>query len=251
MFCGWTRKPPVTILRLHLDMLIIESIYSWCYLTINWGISVCVCVSFRLYVSTVLNRSSPSLEGTLLQSAHLRARAWLRIHLSMDRFSSNLQWTYKSHQVAWATYFSCSRTAHACERVVKHSLIYGQTLLNLRWTYYKSQQVAWQMYFSWSLTLRARAWKRLVKTFTHLWTDSLQMCWAHTTHDHKLHTATHLSSGTAGTRASALVINCSLIYGRVLFKFGVNILHLTTSSKGYVLFMFTHRARASSHVRAV
>jgi hypothetical protein len=41
--------------------------------------------------------------------------------------------------------------------------------------------------------------------------------------------------------ASARVINCSLIYGRFLIKFGVNVLHLTTSSKGYVLFMFTHR----------
>jgi hypothetical protein len=41
--------------------------------------------------------------------------------------------------------------------------------------------------------------------------------------------------------ASARAINCSLIYGRVLFKFGVNILHLTTYSKGYVLFIFTHR----------
>jgi hypothetical protein len=45
--------------------------------------------------------------------------------------------------------------------------------------------------------------------------------------------------------ASALVINCSLIYGRFLLKFGVNILHLTTSSKGYVRFMFT---RASARV---
>jgi hypothetical protein len=44
--------------------------------------------------------------------------------------------------------------------------------------------------------------------------------------------------------ASARVINCSLIYGRFLFKFGVNILHLTISSKGYVRFMFTHRAHA-------
>jgi hypothetical protein len=44
--------------------------------------------------------------------------------------------------------------------------------------------------------------------------------------------------------ASARVINCSLMYGRVLFKFGVNILHITASSKGYVLFMFTYRAHA-------
>jgi hypothetical protein len=43
---------------------------------------------------------------------------------------------------------------------------------------------------------------------------------------------------------SACVINCSLIYGRFLFKFAVNILQITTSSKCYVLFMFTHRAHA-------
>jgi hypothetical protein len=45
------------------------SIYSiLLYLTINWGISVCVCVclSVRLYVSTVLNGSSPSLEENIL-----------------------------------------------------------------------------------------------------------------------------------------------------------------------------------------
>jgi hypothetical protein len=36
----------------------------------------------------------------------------------------------------------------------------------------------------------------------------------------------------------------SLIYGRFLFKFAVYILQITTSSKGYILFMFTHRVRA-------
>jgi hypothetical protein len=54
------------------------------YLTINWGIyvcvsvclsvcvyvcvSVCVCVSVRLYVSTFLNGSSSNLEGTFYGS---------------------------------------------------------------------------------------------------------------------------------------------------------------------------------------
>jgi hypothetical protein len=76
-------------------------------------------------------------------SARVRARAWLSVRLSMDVFSSNLRWTYcKSHQVAWATYFSCSCTA--CER--------------------------------------ARGY-----TLTYLRTDFLQMCWAYTTNDHKLH----------------------------------------------------------------
>jgi hypothetical protein len=55
-------------------------------------------------------------------------------------------------------------------------------------------------------------------------------------------------SFTAGTRVNARVqarvTNCSLIYRRFLFIFGMNILHITTSNKGYVLFMFTHRAHA-------
>jgi hypothetical protein len=42
--------------------------------------------------------------------------------------------------------------------------------------------------------------------------------------------------------ASAHVIKGSLIYGRFLLTFAVNILQLTTSSKGYVLFMFTNHA---------
>jgi hypothetical protein len=44
--------------------------------------------------------------------------------------------------------------------------------------------------------------------------------------------------------ASACVITHSLIYGRILFKFAVNILQVTSSSMGNVLFMFTHRAHA-------
>jgi hypothetical protein len=40
------------------------------YLTINWGLYVCMCVclSVRLYVSTGLNGSSPNLEGTFYGS---------------------------------------------------------------------------------------------------------------------------------------------------------------------------------------
>jgi hypothetical protein len=73
----------------------------------------------------------------------------------------------------------------------------------------------------------------VVKTFTYLWKDYLQMCWAH---DHKLHglhtyhVHTPLARGERAC-ASACVINCSIIYGR--FLFGVNILQITTSSKGY------------------
>jgi hypothetical protein len=55
---------------------------------------------------------------------------------------------------------------------------------------------------------------------------------------------THCGHGFERPGAGARVIYCSLIYGRFLFKFVVNILHITTSSKGYVLFMSTYRAYA-------
>jgi hypothetical protein len=53
---------------------------------------------------------------------------------------------------------------------------------------------------------------------------------------------THRGNARKRACASARVINCSLTYGRFLFKFAVNILHITISSKGYVLFMFMHCA---------
>jgi hypothetical protein len=89
-------------------------------------------------------------------------------------------------------------------------------------------------------------YEHISPSLSYLWMDSLQICWAHTTNDHKLHVlhTYHISS-------SARVINCSLIYGRILFKCAVNILlHITTSSKGYVLFMFPHRAHACQRVCA-
>jgi hypothetical protein len=99
-----------------------------------------------------------------------------------------------SHQVAWATYFSYSRTARACES--------------------------------------ACASGRVVKTFTYLWKYYLQICCAHTTNDHKLHGLHNYHVHTPRARgeracASARVINWSLIYGRVFFIFAVNILHIT------------------------
>jgi hypothetical protein len=47
--------------------------------------------------------------------------------------------------------------------------------------------------------------------------------------------------------ASARVINCSLIYGRFIFKFAVNILQITTRSKGYV-HIHAPRARVRARV---
>jgi hypothetical protein len=61
---------------------------------------------------------------------------------------------------------------------------------------------------------------------------------------------THRGHARKRACATARVINCSLTYGRVLFKFALNILHITISSKGYVLSCsYTARTCARAHVR--
>jgi hypothetical protein len=130
--------------------------------------------------------------------------------------------------------------AHACERacawacVIKHSRIYGPILFKFAVNILQLTMSS----FSCSLTSRTRASERVVKTYTYLLTDSLQICWAHTTNNHKLHGLHTYHVHAPRARGQAHAINCSLIYGWFLFKF-----QLTTSRKGYVLFMFTHHAR--------
>jgi hypothetical protein len=51
--------------------------------------------------------------------------------------------------------------------------------------------------------------------------------------------------------ATERVVKHSLIYGPTLFKFAVNILQITTSSMGYVLFMITHHACECARIRAL
>jgi hypothetical protein len=115
--------------------------------------------------------------------------------------------------------FMFTHRAHTCERacaterVVKHSLIYGPMLFKFAVNILQITTSS-MGYVLFMITQRARAYERLVKTFTHLWTDSLQICWAHTTDDHHgLHTRSN-------ARASASVINCSLIYGRFTSDLG-------------------------------
>jgi hypothetical protein len=63
--------------------------------------------------------------------ARVQARTWFSVRLSLARLYSDLLGTCcKSPQVAWATYFSCSRTEcmRASSRVFKHSLIFGRIL---------------------------------------------------------------------------------------------------------------------------
>jgi hypothetical protein len=64
---------------------------------------------------------------------------------------------------------------------------------------------------------------------------------------------THREHACERVCARTCVIKHSLNYEPILLKFAVNILQLTTSSKGCVLFMFTHHAceRACVSARAV
>jgi hypothetical protein len=149
--------------------------------------------------------------------------------------------------VARATYFSFSRTARMRARVINHLLIYGQILFKFAVNILQITKSSMD-YVLFIFTHCAHACERMctsgrmVKTFTYLWTDSFQSCWAHTTNDHKLHglQTYHVHA----PRASSRMINCSLTYERFLFKFAVNILQITIRSKGYVLFIFMHRAYA-------
>jgi hypothetical protein len=85
---------------------------------------------------------------------------------------------------------------------------------------------------------------RVVKTFTYFWTVSLQIGWAHTTIDHKLH-GIYLSCSIT---ASASVIKRSLIFKRILFKFGGDIKQIPIS---YLIRVLMHvlTARTCLHLR--
>jgi hypothetical protein len=98
--------------------------------------------------------------------------------------------------------------------------------------------------------MRVRAKRAHMCAFAYFWTDSVHICWEHTTTHHKwqgLHTF-HVHTPRASARAR--VIKCLLIYGRILFKFAKNILQVTSSSMGYVLLTHTHAPRASERTRA-
>jgi hypothetical protein len=72
------------------------------------------------------------------------------------------------------TYFSCLRTARMRARacVIKHPLIYGPILFTFAVNILQ-------------ITKSSKGY--LLFMCTYLWTDSLQICWAHTTNEHKLH----------------------------------------------------------------
>jgi hypothetical protein len=72
-------------------------------------------------------------------------------------------------------------------------------------------------------------------------TDSLQICWKRTTTHHNVH--------APRTSVTKHLLN----YEPILLTFAVSILQRTTSSKAFVLFMFTHHAceRACVSARVV
>jgi hypothetical protein len=117
---------------------------------------------------------------------------------------------------------ACERTcARAC--VINSSFIYGRFLFKfavniLHITTSSKRYVLFMFTNRGHACERARPSACVIKTYTYRLTDSLQICWAHTTNSHTLH---------------------GLHTYMLLFKFAVSILHITTSSKGYVLFMFT------------
>jgi hypothetical protein len=112
-------------------------------------------------------------------------------------------WTMYDVLVTHSVY-ACKR-ASACACVITHSLIYGWmhfkfavnilqiTTSSMGYVLFMITHCARDLTAGARASARGRAYKRararerLANTFTHLWTDSLQMCWAHTTDDHKLH----------------------------------------------------------------
>jgi hypothetical protein len=89
---------------------------------------------------------------------------------------------------------------------------------------------------------RVRAKRARMCAFAYLLTDYVHICWTKlrltiSVKDYVLFIFTHRTHACKCACARARVIKRSLIYGRILFKFALNILHVTSSSMGYVLFM--------------
>jgi hypothetical protein len=80
-----------------------------------------------------------------------------------------------------------------------------------------------------------RAKRASMCAFAYIWADCVQICWEHTRTHHKWQglCTFHCHAPRPWCErasASAYVITYSLIYGRILFTFAVNILQVTSSS---------------------
>jgi hypothetical protein len=161
-------------------------------LTITGKDYVLFIVTHHVYVCKRASASAYVITHSLIYGRILFKFAVNMLQVTSSSMSNVLfMFTHRAH--------ACER-AYATERVVKHSLIYGPTLFKCAVDIL--QITASSMgYVLFMIThhahackrvrarasARVRASARLVKTFTHLWTDSLQICWAHTTDDHTLH----------------------------------------------------------------
>jgi hypothetical protein len=184
-------------------------------------LSVCLCVSVRLYVSTFLNGSSPHLEGTIYGSWHVpwaiyvlcvrnvRARACVlsartSVHsLICERILSKLAGNILRLTISGKDYvlLIVTHRTHACERtcararVIKRSLIYGRIIFKIAVNIL--QVTSSSMGYVFIFKHRTRAW-----------------------------------------------LKHSIIFGRILFKFDGHILQMTTSYMWYILIMFKHCVHA-------
>jgi hypothetical protein len=112
----------------------------------------------HVYIRLFFYGFSPSLQGNILRLTMFTHRAYA------DGFSSYFRWTYyKSQQVAWATYFSCSRTAltRVSVRVRVRAWLNIHLSINgfssdVLGTYYKWPHVTWATYLSCSCSRTAR-----------------------------------------------------------------------------------------------
>jgi hypothetical protein len=102
---------------------------------------------------------------------------------------------------------------------------------------------------------RVRAKRAYMCAFAYFLTDYVQICWEHTTTHHKrqglrtfyFHVRAHACERAC---ARARVIKRSLIYGRILFKFALNLMSHQVAWATHFHVHACERACASARVRA-
>jgi hypothetical protein len=171
------------------------------------SVCLCVCVSVRLYVSTVLNGSSPSLEETLLRVmtrsvGYILCVCTQRARLRVQCARINRVRMLHEPIIASGS-FIVTGTEQSCllqtvEQIL--SKFAGNVLL---------LTISVKDYILFMFTHRARAWVLNARVCVH-----------------------------------------SLIFERIMSTFAGNILRLTISGKDYVLFIVTHRVYACKRASA-
>jgi hypothetical protein len=173
-------------------------------------VCVSVCMSVRLYVSTVLNGSSPSLEGNLLRVMTLSV-----LCVCMQRAGGRVQ----------CARINRVRLLHW--RSMKPIIASGSFIVTVYWTVMSTPNGRTEsLQFSGNLLLLTISVK-----------------------DYLLFMFMHRAHACKRACARACVIKHSLTYEPILFKFA-NILQIITSSMWYIRSMFTHHVYASKRASA-